>query len=381
MGSFDDAVKIWDGTVLRWREELCVNLRARSVRCEACVEACPAAALELTEDKVGVSEACTSCGACIPVCPSGVFSVTGYSVSAVVNAVGDDPEVRLHCSESRGMGGGGIVVPCLHVIDARMLSAMAAEGVKNIYFGGLEHCGDCKRGDARETVSQACKRIEKWLGDQAPKIASVLEDDQKQTTQAVDRHDQVKMDRRSFLRFAGVRAAASAAGWVAPQAEPVVQNVSIFDRDPFAPRPVEYLSIVADRADRIPWAEKARPPLYTRTFGSSCTVCEVCAQRCPTGALQLGQDTAGKAITYDAELCTNCTLCAVICPYEAVQSRAFKVEDVLGRERHELVRLETVSCRQCGTRFVPEQGGHGDMCQTCLTEDELDDEWMDMMRG
>lgn len=381
MGSFDDAVKIWNGTVLRWREESCVNLRARSIRCEACVEACPVAALELTEDKVGVTEVCTSCGGCIPVCPGGVFSVTGYSVSAVVDAVGDDAEVRLHCSESRGMGGGGIVVPCLHVVDARMLSAMAGEGVEKIYFGGLEHCEDCKRGDARETVSHACKRMEKWLGDQAPAIAAVLEDDQKRTTSAVDRHDQVKMDRRSFLRFAGVRAAASAAGWVAPQAEPIEQNVSIFDRNPFAPRPVEYLSIVADRADSIPWAEKARPPLYSRTLESACTVCEVCAQRCPTGALRLGEDSSGKAISYDADLCTNCTLCAVICPHDAVQARAFKVEDLVGRARLDLVRLETAACRQCGTRFVPEQGGNEHLCQTCLIEDELDDEWMDMMRG
>lgn len=381
MGSFDDAVKIWSGAVLKRREELCVNLRARSVRCEACVDACPASALTLTEDQVSVFDACTSCGSCIPACPGGVFSVTGYSASAVIDAVSGESDVRLHCSESRGIGGGGVVVPCLHVMDARMIAAMAAEGAEKISFGGLNRCERCSRGDAREAVDQACERVRKWLGDRTPELNTRIEEIGETKAAEAIRHDQVKMDRRGFLRFAGVRAAVSAAGWVAPQVEAQEQNVSIFERDPFAPRPVEYLQLLSSRADTVPWTDKARPPLYARSFTDSCTVCEACAQRCPTGALQLDAGEVGKAISYDAELCTNCTLCAVICPYDAVKARAFKLDDLTGRGRMELVRQDMERCRQCGVHYVPEHVGGDGLCQTCRIEDELDDEWMDMMRG
>ncbi|MCR4378100.1 MAG: hypothetical protein NUV50_08425 [Rhodospirillales bacterium] len=381
MGSFQDAVQMWSGAALKRREELCVNLRARSVKCEICREACPVSALELTEDHVAVSDACTVCGACVASCPGGVFSISGFSAEAVVSAVAGQTDVRMHCSESREIEGGGMVVPCLHVVDARMLAAMAGEGAESISFGGLDGCEKCTRGDARKAVADAKVRTERWLGAAAPAFHEGIFLAGDKGAVKVERHDQVKMDRRSFLRFAGVRAAVGAAGWLAPQVKEPDAPVSIFQRDPFAPRVVEYQQIVADRADRVSWNEKARPPFYSRTFEPSCTVCEVCAQRCPTGALHVENDATGKAISYDSMLCTNCTLCAVICPQEAVKARAFKVEDLTARERKELVRLDTVTCSQCRVQYVPNAETQAGLCSSCQIEGELDSEWMSMLGG
>lgn len=381
MGSFQDAVQIWSGATLKRREELCVNLRARGIKCEMCREACPVTALELTVDHVAVSDACTVCGACVPACPGGVFSISGFSPEAVVAAVAGQEDIRLHCSESREIGGGGMVLPCLHVVDARLLAAMAGEGAKTVSFGGLDGCEKCTRSDARKTVADGVAKVERWLGGAAPEFRESIAPEEKGGAVKVERHDQVKMDRRSFLRFAGVRAAVSAAGWLAPQANQSNAPVSIFERDPFAPRIVEYQQILTDRADRISWDDKARPPLYSRSFDASCTVCEVCAQRCPTGALHVENDGTGKAISYDSGLCTNCTVCAVICPQDAVKARVFKVEDLALRGRKELVRLDTERCVQCGVQFVSDAETTGGLCPSCRIEGELDSEWMTMLGG
>jgi len=381
MGSFQDAVQMWSGAALKRREELCVNLRARSVKCEICRDACPVSALELTADHVAVAEACTVCGACVSSCPGGVFSITGFSAEAVVVAVAGQSDVRMHCSESSEIDGGGMVVPCLHVVDARMLSAMAAEGAESISFGGLDGCEKCTRGDARKVVADAVARAERWLGDAAPTFREGIAPAENKGAGKVERHDQVKMDRRSFLRFAGVRAAVGAAGWLAPQAKEPAAPVSIFQRDPFAPRVVEYQQVVADRVDRISWDEKARPPFYSRSFEASCTVCEVCAQRCPTGALHVEKDETGKGISYDSALCTNCTLCALICPQQAIKARAFKVEDLTARVRKELIRLDTVTCSQCRVQYVPDAETQAGLCPSCQIEGELDNEWMGMLGG
>lgn len=381
MGSFQDAVQMWSGAALKRREELCVNLRARSVKCEICREACPVSALELTEDHIVVSDVCTVCGACVAPCPGGVFSISGFSAEALISAVAGHADVRMHCSESREIEGGGMVVPCLHVVDARMLAAMAGEGAKSISFGGLDGCEECTRGDARTVVADAVARTERWLGPAAPAFREGIAPTGDEGARKVERHDQVKMDRRSFLRFAGVRAAAGAVGWLAPQAEAPDVPVSIFERDPFAPRVVEYQQIIAERAKQISWNENARPPFYSRTFEPSCTVCEVCAQRCPTGALHVENDETGKAISYDSMLCTNCTLCAVICPQEAVKARAYKVDDLMVRKRKELVRLDTVTCSQCHVQYVPDDETQAGLCPSCQIEGELDDEWMSMLGG
>lgn len=54
--------------------------------CEACIPACPFAALEIRDGKLYVNENCTLCGACVPVCPVSALSMEEVKRGEVVNA-------------------------------------------------------------------------------------------------------------------------------------------------------------------------------------------------------------------------------------------------------------------------------------------------------
>jgi len=70
------------GTALSINDELCLNLRGRTLSCKACTSLCVAGALKLSEDAVVLNaDKCTGCGACLPSCPAGAFSISSFSPS------------------------------------------------------------------------------------------------------------------------------------------------------------------------------------------------------------------------------------------------------------------------------------------------------------
>ncbi len=54
--------------------------------CEACIPACPFAALEIRDGKLYINENCTLCGACMPVCPVSALSMEEVKRGETVNA-------------------------------------------------------------------------------------------------------------------------------------------------------------------------------------------------------------------------------------------------------------------------------------------------------
>ncbi|UCD58891.1 MAG: 4Fe-4S dicluster domain-containing protein [Candidatus Hydrogenedentota bacterium] len=86
-----------------------------------------------------------------------------------------------------------------------------------------------------------------------------------------------------------------------------------------------------------------------------CSLCEVCAHRCPTGAIRLERTDEALALYFRHGECTGCTAdtsCEAICPEEAIKvikldAPACRGEDVL------LIESKLVRCGYCGELFAP----------------------------
>lgn len=84
-----------------------------------------------------------------------------------------------------------------------------------------------------------------------------------------------------------------------------------------------------------------------------CSLCEVCARCCPTGALRSEATEEALAILFNAELCDGCGVCLSSCP-ENIMSLV-RIEAPAGVEQeHVLARGELLRCAQCGARFAPQ---------------------------
>jgi len=88
---------------------------------------------------------------------------------------------------------------------------------------------------------------------------------------------------------------------------------------------------------------------------STCTLCEVCARKCPTGALYMERKEGVSALRFKFAACVGCsgeTYCVALCPEKAVTL----IHVVASAERPENVLLsqsELVQCSNCQEYFSP----------------------------
>lgn len=377
---FERAIAAVRGSQLCVDEDLCINPRGRNILCRRCEKACRVDAIALSFDDVIVSESeCTGCGACVPACPAGVFRLPVFDPERFLASLDGCAEVHLHCSESRDEGG-GTVIPCHLLFDARLAAAAFAEGVRHFAFHGTTGCGHCPRGDARPHIERLRRALDKWFGDSAPDVT--LTASGKANGGRTVRHDQIATDRRQFLRTAALRTAAGAA-WLVPLAQDTGRDdetTGSWHIAELRKRPVVWRRALWRRLGRLPWGEGRVLPWHVRSFDETCSGCMACAERCPTGALQGTATDEARSIDFDPSLCTNCTLCQRICPQNAVRPHLARNVAAACAPRSTLMHMSLRNCRQCGAP-VAAGSESGQICTMCANEKEMDEEWLALLEG
>lgn len=362
-------------------EKLCINLRGRMVHCTNCRDTCPSDALSLTPDSVDLDpEKCTGCNSCLQSCPGGALRSTGFVPERFILGHSGQDELHLYCRASTD-DGGGIVIPCHAVLDARLLAASRAEGVKTFRLHGLNSCGNCRLGDARAHIESVCSVLQEWMGEEAPVVDACPQiDDQGGIRQ---NQDQPRMSRRGFLKSASAKVLTQAVDWMVPgldQDESDEEAIPFYQPGDFPQRPSQYQQALALRAHRVPWRDGAVLPWKVRTVNENCSGCLSCGERCPTGALQANETVEARRLSFDIASCTDCGLCERICPEMAVISNTINSPESVNTGRSVLLYLRQRPCRQCGTAFIP-GAPEVEICPVCSNELDLDEEWLEMLSG
>lgn len=374
--SLGRAIAVFRNDDLVIDEDFCLNDRARREVCRDCAAACPPAAIRPGVGTIELDEdACTGCGACVPACRAGALRLVVFDPARFLASLDGHPVAHVHCAESRD-GGGGVVLPCHAMIDARLAAAAAAAGTTELVLHGIDGCAACKRGDATEPLGETRGALRRWFGDRAPVLRAPEKNERGQGAQR--HHDQRHANRRGFLGIAGLRAVA-AATWLVPVPDrgPQPAPPGICPPGVFRQRAASYQEPLATAVDALPWRDGQALPWYPRHFTEACTVCQVCALRCPTGALAAEQSADRRAVTYGAALCTNCGLCGHVCPENAVKAESAMTAEAVATPRRVLAAVTLSRCGTCGHSFA----GDGTLCPECSNENAMDDEWLAMLGG
>lgn len=364
-------------------EELCINLRGRLMHCTSCKDVCPSGALTLTPDGVDVDKTlCTGCNGCLPHCPAGALRSTGFVPERFLHALTESRQTHLHCRASKDEGG-GVIVPCHGVLDARLLAAARAEGVIELQLHGLNQCESCRYGDARAQIHSVVSQLDEWLGEEAPRLD--LNPQAGETGLDEQRHyqDQPHMNRRAFLSLGGVQSVTRAVDWLLPglaREEEDGEALPFFQADSHPQRASAYQRALVARAERVPWHAGHAMPFRMRRVAEHCSACLSCGQRCPTGALSGSETPQARTLSFDPAACTDCGLCERICPGEAMIVDDLPGVSAVGAGRKTLLLMRQHPCRQCGVPFLPATV-ETDICPVCSNEQDLDEAWLEMLSG
>jgi len=133
-------------------------------------------------------------------------------------------------------------------------------------------------------------------------------------------------------------------------------------------------------AEQVPWQDEHSLPWTTRSVSEACSGCLSCGERCPTGALRAVETPEARQLDFDLSFCTDCGLCERICPESAIVTSMAEDRRAIHAGRKTLFYRRQKQCVQCDNPFDP-VNGDGELCPVCSNEQDLDDEWLDMLSG
>lgn len=111
-------------------------------------------------------------------------------------------------------------------------------------------------------------------------------------------------------------------------------------------------------------------PFGVVSAGARCTLCGVCAARCPAGALRLTASGGENALTFEHGRCVACGFCVRACPEGALRLGRAVDAAALASGPRALGRATVPRCEGCGAELAPDplrrRAGAGDgLCPRC----------------
>ena len=313
MGIFDNLLgaflKLTDPTP-RYTGGRCLVEKYAVGGCNACVEACPHEAVDLSHFRVEIDDTrCTGCGLCVQVCPGIALE---FALGPVQERI-TKGKGQLKCSRAEG---GGQEVFCLGRLTPGLLAEAGSRlGALTLARG---ECAGCKIGgtDVPAALEKTIAEARRFY----PELEVTV------TTQALPGPVVGRRELFSAL-FEGTKRVAAE---VVP--EPPKEWVGEGEEGAL-PAELRLRRLAAARSKgELRWPAVA--------VSDACTLCPVCANVCPTGAIRRERDGEEFVLELNVGACTGCAACLTSCPPQAVELIEVGRELALSEEPLELYRAE-----------------------------------------
>ncbi|WP_457636763.1 4Fe-4S dicluster domain-containing protein [Oceanithermus sp.] len=280
--------------------------------CDECLQACPHEAIDLSHFRVEIDDTrCTGCGLCVQACPGLALEYAlGPAQEALTKGRG-----QLKCSRAEG---GGQEIFCLGRLTPGLLAEAASRLGKLTLARG--DCENCKIGGP--TVPE---RLQETIAE-ARRYYPELEVE-------VTREElsgPVVGRRELFQQLLG--------GTVRVAAEVIPEPPKQWGFDEEAEEQTLHAELRLRRAAAARSQGVVRWPAVAAS--DACTLCPVCTNVCPTGAIRRERDGEEYVLEIEVAACTGCGACIASCPPQALELVELGREEVLSPEPLELLRGE-----------------------------------------
>lgn len=349
-----------------YRASRCTRFRYRYSGCSRCADACPHAAVELSDEGIKISSAaCQNCALCAAACPTEALLADNLPRIEVLKRATKQPEVTFACAPSEFKG--DEIVPCLGALDAAMLAYLASRGIA-VTLAGTQHCAECVHGAQGEGQLSlnlaAVESLRRVVGND--KWADISVPDESESDPGKTEHNPSR--RHLFRRFVGRGADQLTRPVSASEAQPVPLKAIRFAA-PFSTAGRELLQILFNTPQETPTPLPVHAALLAAqvSIRSGCTACEACARACPTGAMQIRESATAWQLGFEFTRCVGCGVCVEVCQPHVLY---FKDEMEALAKSPEPVTLHALGkqrCTRCDRFFI--SPAPAEICPICEGDD------------
>ena len=344
-------VKKWDPgeykEIPRTNSVTCLRVTSQSEEvCDACLEVCPTAAIEidLSRKKVSIQqEECRKCGLCSAVCPTSTFLTTKLTVKVLYDRVARVASAyeKAYVTCTRALGrlpkGNEVVLPCVGALSTDVWFALLADYDNLSVYLPLGICDRCRTITGEEAYANQIGLAEEQSGNSVD-----LDVDEAELT-----HEYTRAYKRSqFVSNMARTGAVVATGGVPllAGAQAVAKRIKDHSQQLLeVQRQLE--KAVGSKTDqskrrvltqgrKLVIAALQKHPDLADNFHlnipacdwSLCTMCGECATACPVHACEID---AGGRFSVEAAYCINCEACMYVCPECAISMEPCDPQDLI----------------------------------------------------
>lgn len=331
-------------------DDRCVASRG----CRLCVTVCPHNALALEGGLAHINKAlCQGCGLCLPACPTRaidhpLFSPRSLDVTlkVLLEDVASRSIIAFTCSEAmallRQAGREGLAypasvlpleVPCLGALDWFSVLRALDLGAAGVAF---LPCGTGCPHHSRAADLAAGLRVVLGAWGLAERLFLL---------QAVE------------LRELAEELRSVAAAIAASPPSPLAQGKPT-DPPHYGYQAASLAAALHERLSGDPDLALTHPELPFGTLEldhRACSLCGMCAQGCPTGALAYREKNGQASLSFQASLCALCGLCVEACPEKALGLKRSFAPRLLSGPPQILQESLLARCCRCGGEILPQK--------------------------
>jgi len=275
-----------------------------------CVAMCESLAIQLEGNKVTHnSEHCTGCMQCVASCPSNAFKWKSHWHWNLLKILVDRPFPVVTCSRKTSSDGHP-AVPCLGILSETFILA-AVFSVSEPISLDISSCLNCENRHIVPVLEKKINEIEKRtsirLSNRIRLVSNPSEIEKRKS----------RVGRRKF--FGNLKSLVKAKSKVTIGRElfsPVTAHKDLYKKDKtVGTRLLCHALNLSDRQSRIKMLETF---FFSLKVNTQCKLCGGCAGMCPTGAIKLKRNNAGKFLMFNVLDCNGCGLCRDFCRNHAI---------------------------------------------------------------
>lgn len=371
-----------NGSYIKLDENRCLNLMHNGVECSHCIGHCPTEAIVYYGNRITLlRDECTGCGVCLSDCPTGVFQSSQWDETQIIRDIEKKEwkvteffcarhslPYKIDQSEEQG----AVQLPaCLSALSRGAWFEVCLKTEIEIH---LDQCEECPMAKTITRLEHNVSTAAEWLEATGNKSSITY----------IHQSPQGKVKKRFMAIGTGLKVTSRRDLFVSlikngkrlQSNEPDKENetTSIIQKN----LRNGYLSEWQKRlAEVFPQNVKdVSNPAYWPTIeiNEQCVNCGMCANFCPSGALQTIEEEGVCNRYFTSGRCLDCRICQLFCPRGAISRDRQKVERPFDDKK--IHSAPSTKCKRCHSVTVT---NGDDLCYWCKQETCVENGLMDSL--